>query len=72
MNKNGSYELQWSGHLARDPFAALPAKDRTPNSARVLDQWVQHASTNLGTRADRTGWILASTDHRGSPPTHTR
>ena len=47
--------------MSDDPFAALPEKDRTPASARVLEQWVHQASTALGTNAARTGWILAST-----------
>ena len=44
-----------------DPFAGLPAKDRTPGSAHILDHWVQQASTTLGAGSARTGWILAST-----------
>jgi len=47
--------------MSDDPFAALPEKDRTPVSARVLEQWVHQASAALGTNAARTGWILAST-----------
>lgn len=47
--------------MSDDPFAALPEKDRTPASARVLEQWVHQASAALGANAARTGWILAST-----------
>lgn len=44
-----------------DPFAALPPKDRVPVSARILDQWVQNASTALNIGVARTGWLLSST-----------
>lgn len=37
-----------------DPFAMLPTKDRVPSSARVLNQWVQNASTALNVGAART------------------
>lgn len=47
--------------MPTDPFAGLPAKDRRPPSARVLDQWVTHAQRIVGGRGSRTGWILAST-----------
>ncbi|ALJ19733.1 nucleotidyl transferase AbiEii/AbiGii toxin family protein [Microbacterium sp. No. 7] len=47
--------------MSDDPFAALPGKDRTPASARVLEQWVHQASAVIGTNVARTGWILAST-----------
>lgn len=47
--------------MARDPFAELPGKDRTPRSARMLDAWVRDAQAVVGTRGDRVAWLLAST-----------
>lgn len=44
-----------------DPFASLPPKDRTPASASMLNQWVTHAEKVVGSRGDRTRWVLAST-----------
>lgn len=44
-----------------DPFVELPPKDRTPNSARVLDSWVRDAEKIMGSRGERTRWVLAST-----------
>jgi hypothetical protein len=44
-----------------DPFAELPAKDRRPQSARILDNWIRDAEKFLGPRGERTRWVLAST-----------
>ncbi|BDZ63927.1 nucleotidyl transferase AbiEii/AbiGii toxin family protein [Agromyces mangrovi Wang et al. 2018] len=44
-----------------DPFSALPAKDRTPASASILNQWVSHAERIVGAGGDRTRWVVAST-----------
>lgn len=44
-----------------DPFASLPEKDRAPASASMLNQWINHAQKIVGTRGERTRWVLAST-----------
>ena len=47
--------------MSDDPFGSLPAKDRRPASANILDKWVSQAQSIVGGRGRRTGWILAST-----------
>ncbi|MDR0783879.1 MAG: hypothetical protein LBE83_09015 [Propionibacteriaceae bacterium] len=39
----------------------LPTKAKTPNSARVLDNWITQAETKLGGTKGRLGWLVAST-----------
>lgn len=41
--------------------AELPAKDRTPTSARVLNLWLRDAQNLTGVGERRIGWLLAST-----------
>lgn len=41
--------------------AQLPDKDRTPISARVLNNWLRDAQRQTGVGEGRLGWILAST-----------
>lgn len=41
--------------------AQLPDKDRTPISARVLNNWLRDAQKQTGVGEGRLGWILAST-----------
>ena len=40
----------------------LPAKDKQPASAKVLDAWISHAQGQLGIEAQggRLGWLIAS------------
>lgn len=47
--------------MPTDPFAKLPAKDRSPHSARILARWVTDAQKIVGVRGERVGWVLAST-----------
>ena len=40
--------------------AELPDKDRTPASAKVLNNWLRDAQKQTGVGEGRLGWILAS------------
>lgn len=41
--------------------ADLPDKQRTPISARVLNNWLRDAQNQTGVGEGRLGWLLAST-----------
>ncbi len=40
---------------------ALPDRDKEPNSARVLDEWITRAQPQVGVDRGRLGWLVAST-----------
>lgn len=45
-----------------DMVSALKPKDKQPNSASVLDNWIAHAGGRIGNEAagGRLGWLVAS------------
>lgn len=42
-------------------LSELPPKNKSPNSARVLNAWITQAQDRLGTAGPRLGWLVAAT-----------
>ncbi|MCL2785061.1 MAG: nucleotidyl transferase AbiEii/AbiGii toxin family protein [Propionibacteriaceae bacterium] len=49
------------GYNLSQGVSALKPKDKTPNSAHVLDVWITKAERDLNSDGGRLGWLVAST-----------
>lgn len=46
--------------MTSHPFDSLPDRGKQPKSKRHLDAWIQQAQSKTGVRANRLGWLVAS------------